>query len=123
MITGRRAPRYPASVTSAAARGAVVGIPQLFLTSDHPTTPSATASRGWREKDDPHIGVAVGAVVVRELGGGPGDPVGGNDRRAALDVNCQDAAGCVYEVSPCVRLHCACFAGWPEVAPTRGPHM
>jgi hypothetical protein len=78
---------------------------------------------GWREKDDPHIGVAVGAVVVREPGGGPGDPAGGNDRRAALGVNCQDAAGCVYQVSPCVRLHCACFAGWPEVAPARRLHM
>jgi hypothetical protein len=25
---------------------------------------------GWREKDDPYIGVAVGAVVAREPGGG-----------------------------------------------------
>ena len=78
---------------------------------------------GWREKDDPHIGVAVGAVVVREPGGSPGDAVGGHDRRAALGVNRQDAAGCVDQVSPCVRLHVACFAGWPEVAPARRPDM
>ena len=28
---------------------------------------------GWREKHDPHICVAVGAVVVREIGGRPAD--------------------------------------------------
>ncbi len=27
------------------------------------------SGEGWREEDDPHIGVAVGAVVVREPAG------------------------------------------------------
>jgi len=80
-------------------------------------------SEGWREKDDPHVGVAVGAVVVRKPGGGPGDAVGGNDLHAPIGVDGQDAAGGVYEVSLRVGLHRACFAGWPKVPAAGRPHV
>ena len=53
---------------------------------------------GRREEHDPHVGVAVGAVVVRVPGGGPGDAVGGNDRCATLGVHRQHAAGRVHQV-------------------------
>ena len=78
---------------------------------------------GRRQEDDPHVGVAVGAVVVREPGGGPGDPVGGNDRRAAFGVDGQVATGGVHQVSRCVGLHGTRFPGRPEVPPTGGPQI
>jgi hypothetical protein len=43
--------------------------------------------KGWREEYDPHIGVAVSAVVMHEPGGRPCDSSGRNDRRATLSVN------------------------------------
>ena len=80
-------------------------------------------ARGWREEDDPHVGVAVGAMEVREPGWGPRDSVGRNDGRAALGVDGQDSAGGVDQVSLVVRLLCARLAGWPEVAPAGRPHL
>jgi hypothetical protein len=43
--------------------------------------------QGCRWEYDPHIGLAVSAVVVREPGRGPCDSVGGNDRCAAVGVH------------------------------------
>jgi Zinc-binding dehydrogenase len=33
--------------------------------------------QGWRQEENPHIGVAVSAMVVREPAGGPRDSIGG----------------------------------------------
>ena len=65
--------------------------------------------QGCRQEDDPHVGVAVSAVVVREPGGGPGDSIGGNDRGAALGVHRQDAAGRVHQVSTSMGVHRSSF--------------
>jgi hypothetical protein len=43
--------------------------------------------QGCRQEEDPHIGVAMSAVVVREPGGGPSDPISGNDRCATFGVH------------------------------------
>ena len=51
-----------------------------------------------RQEHDPHVGLTVRAVVVRETARRPGDPVGGNDRRAPLGVHGQDAAGGVHQM-------------------------
>jgi hypothetical protein len=52
----------------------------------------------WQE-EDPHIGLAVSAVVMGDPGRGPCDPVGGNDRRATFGVHRQDATGRVHQLS------------------------
>ena len=61
--------------------------------------------QGCRQEEDPHIGVAVSAVVVREPGGGPSDPIGGNDRCATFGVHGQDTASRVHQVPTWMGMH------------------
>jgi hypothetical protein len=77
---------------------------------DHEHGRVARRERGQRgrQEEDPHIGMAVRPVVVREAGRRPRDPVGGNDRRAALGVHRQDALGRVHQVPARVGGRCAC---------------
>jgi hypothetical protein len=56
------------------------------------------------QEHDPHVGLAVGAVLVREPGRRPGDPVGGNDRRTPIGLHGQDAARGVHQVPLVVGL-------------------
>jgi hypothetical protein len=79
--------------------------------------------QGCRQEDDPHIGVAVGAVVVREPGGSPGDSIGRNDRCATFRVHGQDATGCVHQVPTRMGLHRAGPPGRPQMHSSGWPYM
>jgi hypothetical protein len=71
--------------------------------------------QGGRQEEDPHIGLAVGAVMMGEPGGRPRDPVGGHDRGAAFGVHRQDALGRVHQVPARVGIRLARPARRPQV--------
>jgi hypothetical protein len=66
---------------------------------EHNRTAWYEPGEGRRQEEDPHVGVAVRAVEVREPGGSPSHAIGRDDRGAAFGVNRQDATGGVHEVS------------------------
>ena len=113
--------RFPEFVdedpAQASARGAVVVAraregEQDFAgeagSSEHGRMAWQEPGQGRRQELDPHVGAAVSAVVVREPGGSPRGPVGGNDRCATLGVHGQDADGRVNQVPARMGVDRAC---------------